>query len=188
MKTKILILFIFSVLLFAETQALVFYPVKYKFWTNKVSATVGTPVDMPIYVQNLGLLADNYTVSVVYPGEDLNPGTIKIENPVSQTEEATIYQTVKTTAKLTLSSATTDSITIRIYVMSNTDAAYNPASTCVSSSECSYLGDNYYCLSGKCAKYIETIVRAGMASLPDFTWLGLLQIILLASILVFLKF
>jgi len=189
MKTKILILFIFlSILLFAGVQALVFYPVKYKFWTTGISTTVGKSIDLPIYVQNLGLLPDTYNVTVAYPGEDVNPNIIKIENAKSQTEQLSTYEIGKTSARLTLLSATAGSITLRVYVMSSSDATYNPSSTCISSSECSYLGENYYCLSGKCARYTEVIVRTGMASLPEFNWLGLLQIILLASILAFVKF
>jgi len=190
MKTKILILSIlFSILFFSTAQALFFYPVNYKFWTNPISISVGNPIDLPIYVQNLGLLSDTYNVTVAYSGQDANPSRIIIGNSASQIEQLYTYQIGRTTARLQLISATSGSITLGIYVMSNNDAIYNPSSTCTGDSTCkSYLGTDATCFSGKCVKYTEIIVKTGMASLPEFDWLGLLQILLIASFLVLLKF
>lgn len=189
MKIKIFILsIIFLLVLFTGAHAKQFYPVKYNFWTSGSSATVGKPIDMPIYVQNLGLLPDSYNVTVVYSGGGLNPDVIRIDNAVSQTGELDNLEIGKTSARLTLLSSTPGSITLRVYVMSITDSLYNPTSTCTADLECSYLGSDYECMLGKCARYTDVILRAGMASLPDFGWFGLLQIILIASVLVFLKF
>jgi len=195
MKTKILVLSIlFSVLLSAGARSLVFYPVNYKFWTNPISISIGNPIDLPIYVQNLGMLPDTYNVTVAYSGQTANPSRIAIGNSPSQTELLYTNQIGKTTARLQLISATSSSITLGIYVMSNTDATNNTISTCTvgptGDSICkSYLGNtSVTCFSGKCVKYTEIIVGTGMASLPDFGWLGLLQIILFASFLVLLKF
>jgi hypothetical protein len=189
MKTKFLALSIlFSILLSAGARALVFYPVSYKFWTNPISISVGNPIDLPIYVQNLGLLPDTYNVTVAYSGQGANPNIINIGNSASQIERLYTYQIGRTTARLQLISATSGSITLGIYVMSNNDAIYNPSSTCIESATCSYLRTDFTCFSGKCVKYKEIIVKTGMASLPEFGWFGLLQIILIASILAFLKF
>jgi len=189
MKAKIFILSILlSLLLFSTAQALKFDPVKYRFWTNPISLSVGTPIDLPIYVQNLGRLPDTYNVTVAYSGQGTNPNRIAIGNSQSQTELLYTDHIGKTTARLQLISAISSSITLGIYVMSNNDATYNTISTCIDSSTCSYLGTGFTCFSGKCVKYTEIIVGTGMASLPDFGWLGILQIILIASILVLLKF
>jgi hypothetical protein len=175
-----------TVLFFSSSHALVFYPVKYNFWSSPLSLTVNSQADMPIYVQNLGLLQDKYNVTVVLQGP--NPNVISVDNSPGQTEQLSIFQIGQTTAKLTLQSASGGSITLRVYVMSNNDANCNPVSACTIQSECSYLEGKFDCFSGKCAKYTELVVRTGMASLPDFGWFGLLQIILIASILVLLKF
>lgn len=189
MKIKIFILsMIFLLLLFTGAHAKQFYPVKYNFWTSGSSLTVGKSIDMPIYVQNLGLLSDSYNVTAAYSGGGNNPNIIKIDNAVSQTEQLSNLQIGKTSARLSLQSSTSGSITLRVYVMSITDSTYNPKSTCSSSPDCNYLGTDSFCFSGKCARFTDVILITGMTSLPDFGWLGLLQIILIASILVFLKF
>jgi hypothetical protein len=189
MKTKFLVLSIlFSILLSAGAHALFFYPVSYKFWTNPISISIGNPIDLPIFVQNLGLLPDTYNVTVAYSGQGTNPNIIKIENSQSQTKLLYTNEIDRTTSRLQLISSTTGSITLGIYVLSNNDAKYNPSSTCINSATCSYLGSDSTCFSGRCVKYKEIIVKTGMASMPDFGWFGLLQIILIASILVLLKF
>lgn len=187
-----IIFFILAVMLFVGVDAKQFYPVKYKFWVSGVSATVGQPIDMPVYMQNLGLLQDSYTVNVTFTGQGLNPNVIKIENDVSHVEQLPLLQTGKTSAKLTLLSATIRSVTLKIFVTSDSYANYNKNNPCSSPSDCSDpndLGrDVYECLSGKCVKSTEVIIKTGMASLPEFNWFGLLQIILLASILALIKF
>lgn len=189
MKTRILVLSIlFSILLFSTVHALFFYPVSYKFWTNPISISIGNPIDLPIYIQNLGMLPDTYNVTVVYSGQGANPSRIAIGNPVNPTEQLYTSQIGKTTASLRLISAISGSVTLDIYVLSNNDATYNPISTCIIPDTCSYLGTGFTCFSGKCVKYTEIIVKTGMANMPDFGWFGLLQITLIASIIVLLKF
>jgi hypothetical protein len=192
MKRVILVSFLlFSILFFTGVRAKEFYPVKYNFWSSSISATVGKSVDMPIYVQNLGLLPDSYTVNVTL-SQSINPNVIKIENDVSHTEQLPPLQIGKTSATLKLQSATAGSITLKIFVTSDSYATYNKNNPCSSPSDCSDPNDPgrdiYECLSGKCVRSTEIIVKTGMASLPEFDWLGLLQIILLASILAFVKF
>jgi hypothetical protein len=188
MKAKILILSILlSILFFSTAKALPFYPVKYMLWSSPSSLSVGTPIDLPIFVENIGLLADTYNITVAYSPNQINPSQIDIINSLSQIGRLSTNQIGKSAATLRLISSTSSSVTLRICAMSLNDANYNPTNTCPPS-DCSYLVTDYYCLSGKCVKCSEIIVKTGMASLPEFDWFGLLQIILIASFLVLLKF
>jgi hypothetical protein len=139
------------------------------------SVTVGKPFALPVNVRNLGLFAGNFTSNT---SALVKPQLISIENPIGLIENLKYNNIGEIYSKVTFLSA--EKINFKVLVKSNIDP-----STCSISADCSYLGSDAECIASKCWKRITVEINSGMSSLPEFNWTGLLQIIILSTVVVF---
>jgi len=141
------------------------------------SATVGKSVVVPVNVRNFGLFAGNFTsnTSVLDPN---NANLVFIENPIGLTENLTYNGIGQTYSRVTFLSA--EKINLKVLVKSNLDQT-----TCSGDSDCNYLGSGAECINNKCWKKIAIGINPNMSSLPEFNWTGLLQIIIISTVVIF---
>jgi hypothetical protein len=138
-----------------------FHPVAFIASTSlsSLSITVGDQVQLRINVQNIGLFTDNYTVNISSPAS-----YVYVSNPIASTGLVPgnpFNQSAFTSTSITALAATTDTIRLTAYV----NSAYPQIEPFP----------------------IPIVLKTGFASLPDFTILGIMQIIILAALILFLK-
>lgn len=138
-----------------------FYPVAFTANTSlsSLSITVGNQIQLRINVQNIGLFTDNYTVNISSPAS-----YVYVSNPIASTGLVSgnpFNQSAFTSTSITALAATTDTIRLNAYINST---AYSPI-----------------------GQLIPIVLKTGFASLADFTTLGIIQIIILAALILFLK-
>jgi hypothetical protein len=157
-----------------------------------ISATVGERMDLKISVTNNGFLSDNYTVYVV----SSDPSSVLVQSggqsPI-HTISGGYYsnsETSYTYASLVSLLSKVNPVDVNVYVTSWTDSTFNQFSSCTADNECGYLGSDGVCffpnppsMNGMCAKVAVLRVQNGIASLPDFGTLGVVEILSLASVL-----
>lgn len=110
------IFFISTITLFllaASVHALSFYPTTFNAWTGS-AISAGNSIRIPLYIQNLGLLPDSYTIRVSVPEEYSTRASI--ENPSLSTSVLKTNDVDNINIKLYLSS---NSVPIKILVYSN---------------------------------------------------------------------
>lgn len=153
-----------------------FYPTGFQvFTTQPGSMTVGQQFILGLNIKSTGLIFSNYTVNVsVLPNlQGRIPATV--ENPVSSTTELKYNEIGKLTPKITFLSA--EKGNIKVLTRSNVDPI-----TCIDSDDCTSYGTGAECIDDKCWKMNIVEIIAGTASLPDFNWTGLIQIMILSAI------
>jgi hypothetical protein len=126
-----------------------FYPIAFSTAVTPLTVTLGKSFNLPIYVQNLGLLSDNYTVQI----KSYQSGAVSIEFAGGTLGPLKTNETSKTTARLKVLS--TSATTLNITVISSTSG--------ISVSR-------------------DIPIRSGMASLSEFDWIGIIQILFLVLI------
>lgn len=100
-------------LLAVSVHALSFYPIKFSTWTGEI-VLADNSVQIPLYIQNLGLLPDTYSIRTSVPKEYSHT---LIETPLVTTEKLKTSDVSGINLKLTLSSQSTP---VKILVYSNT--------------------------------------------------------------------
>jgi len=152
---------------------------------NVASGSVGDTINIPVRVQNLGILADNYTVNAT---------------PISFAEYITLENNLLTTNALktnefgsvyfraTILSKPSVNPQIGLWIYSNADKY-----SCSSAADCSAIQSmerNTTCeaVSHKCAVYRVVELSSGLKNMPEIGFFGLLQIFVFASLIALLTF
>jgi hypothetical protein len=148
-----------------------FRPVAFSVWLFGVTSTIGKEFSLQTNVKNTGLFDDRYNVTVSTP----TPNILAIQNPeafVGPLKGDSYLNVPETGASYTRLTVLTDEPCVCITVNSTVKADI-PGSYNMDSTGC----------PANCVK-----IKSKLASLPDFGFLGILQIILLAGILAYLNF
>lgn len=140
-----------------------FYPINFNLYlVPNFTVSVGKPISLSFVVQNIGVFNDSYIQTLTaYPGNLISLDT-KTQSATFGSLVGNSYgntpQSFNSLAKFTLLS-TTAPVNLVVDVNSTTNSTIEQ----------------------------EQVLRiqAGVSSLPDFGWLGLLQIIALASLILF---
>jgi hypothetical protein len=106
-----LIAFFLSVL---SAHALSFYPIKFNVWTGEAVLS-GNSAEIPLYIQNLGLLSDSYSIRTSVPKEYSD--NVLIENSSLETNKLKTNDVGNFNMMLTMSS---NLAPVKILVSSNT--------------------------------------------------------------------
>lgn len=136
-----------------------FYPLALTANASLGSLTVGQQATLTIGIQNIGLMTDNYTVNITSPFS-----YISISNPLSSTgilNGNPVNETARITSAITALASFGSPSRIDIYI----NSTVNPA-----------IGQE-----------ISIQLQAGLASLPDFTIFGIIQIFILAALILLAK-
>lgn len=150
-----------------------FRPVAFNVWFSPVSAVVGKEFNLQINVKNTGLFDDSYRISVTTP----NPNILLIDPLTAQTSVGPLKgdsylntpETGFSWAKITvLADSPCVCISVSSVAKSDVSGSYD-----IDSTSC----------QPNCVQ-----IKSKMASLPDFGLFGIIQIILLAAILILVKF
>jgi hypothetical protein len=143
----------------------VFKPIDFiLFLSQNFTVTVGQQFSMPINVKNVGIFTDSYNINVTGIPENLVDIANETANvtigPLTGKSFGNFPETFSSIAKIFVKS-TESSINIIVTANSTTDNAIYRR------------------------QFLQ--IRAGVSSLPDFGLLGIIQIILLAAAILFLK-
>lgn len=141
-----------------STNTISFYPLAVNANASLGSLTVGQQVQLRVNIQNIGLIKDNYTVNITSPAS-----YIFISNPIASTGFLNGNPTNESSYTQTgvIAGASLGQTRIDIAV----NSTVNPA----------------------IGQIIHIQLTAGLASLPDFTIFGIIQIIILAALILLLK-
>lgn len=136
-----------------------FYPIAFIANTSLSSSsiTVGDQIQLLIYVQNIGLFLDNYTVNITSPAS-----YVYISNPLTSTGLVTgnpFNQSAYTSTSIAALAALNPNQQITLFAIIN--STVKPV----------------------IGQVIPIVFSTGLASLPDFTILGIIQIIILAVLI-----
>lgn len=154
--------------------SLTFKAIDFNIQVLPATVTVGERFRLQIIAKNLALLASDYTVKISTP----SPSYVVIDRNLLATDELSTNETEAVYSGITLLSSVKD-VVFNILAKSNIDPTI-----CTEAVDCKYLGkcgdESPRCLDGKCAKACQIRISSGNKSLPEFGWLGLLQIMLIA--------
>lgn len=152
-----------------------FYPTGFQvFTTQPGSITVGQQFILGLNIKSAGMIITNYTANVsVLPNLQGRISAL-VENSVSNTTELKYNEIGKLTPKITFLSA--EKVNIKVLTRSNVDPF-----TCIEDTDCTSYGSGAECIDNNCWKMNIVEMTAGTASLPDFNWTGLLQIMILSA-------
>lgn len=131
-----------------------FYPIAFVANASLGSLTVGTSAPLRVNVMNTGLRADNYTINI-----SANVPYVSIDRNSSvlgPLNGLPVNQSSYVSTDLTANAYFNQPIIVKIYVNSTTVPSIG--------------------------QYIQIQINAGLASLPDFTMFGIIQIIILATL------
>lgn len=138
------------------------------------SATVGQEFTWEVGVVNRGALATNFSVNI----SSSLPGVVWVNPSVANTSSVYWGEIAKFFPRMNFLLATD----LTLYVLVRPTADDQIICPCP---EIPY-GTNPVCIDNKCWYKLEIPIKVGMASLPEFDAIGLLQIIFLAAIVLFL--
>lgn len=153
-----------------------FFTVDYEVYTPTVTLTVGEDALLPIDVKSFGILPNYYTNNLTA----LQSGQLVIvKNSFSDTDTVKCGESGRTFPTLKFLSA--GSVPFGVFSRSSVDTT-----VCSLDAECGYLsggGNLGQCVSNVCWKRYDLSVLAGVASLPEYGFVGFLAILLLSSAL-----
>lgn len=143
------------------------------FATSNESVTVGKPINLGLNIRNNGLLITNFTSNI---SAMLKPDMVIIENPVGQTGQLKYNQIGKLNPTITLLSA--EKINFRVLIKSEIDP-----NDCIDNKGCAS-GD--LCIDSKCWTENLISLSANESNLPDFGFIGFVQIMVLSATVILL--
>ena len=144
-------------LVLPSVQAADFYSLKFDFWTGELStATVGETIKLPIYVKNLGVLEDNYTISVTSTSPSIY---IQDQSLLISSLKTNEIKSVFSRMTLTVGGSDTNVV---VTATSATKPSYSQTKTLT--------------------------IKSGLANLPDFDYLGIVQIMIISTAVFALAF
>jgi len=114
MKKILLLSLITFFLLVSSAHALSFYPIRFSVWAGEAILSDNS-AEIPLYIQNLGLLSDSYSINTSTPKE--YSGNVMIETPSSETAKLKTNDVENVKLRMTISS---DTAPVKILVFSDT--------------------------------------------------------------------
>jgi len=114
MRKIILSSAILFLLLTTSVNALSFNPIKFNVWAGEIVLS-GNSAEIPLYIQNTGLLTDSYSVRTSVPKEYSDK--VLIENPSLETNKLKTDDVNNINLRMTMFSS---SAPVKIFVLSNT--------------------------------------------------------------------
>ena len=160
-----------------------FYSIKFEVSTSPATITVGEPFTLQTNVKNLGFLKSSFTTNISFVPSVFSPPVI-IENPVSSTEEVFYSQIASTFPKIIF--LATGSANFEIYSKSNIEPVSNFDVACNSNADCPDFAS--HCINSRCWSKQTVTIDAGKKSLPEFDFLGIFFIMIIATILLIFNF
>ncbi|GEM_PF-4891187 len=151
----------------------VFAPTNYTITVSPITVSVGKTVALPIKIKSTGLIPDNLNVSIA---SIINSQYVLIEGTNFLSDRVYWNKTIILYPKVTF--LQTGNFKVQINATSTATLV-----RCTDSVNCSYLGDNNLCWNGRCGKTLIIDVSVGSVSLPEFGIVGIVQIILIATLL-----
>jgi hypothetical protein len=147
-------------------------PVAFRVSAPPEGKPVGQMFTWKVDVLNLGILESNFTVNITSHPE----GTIWI-NPSASTSSSIEYGKV-TSFYTQVSFLVAGDVQLWVYTRPGADVT-----ACSIDGECSTtVYSTQHCFDSKCWSKQELLIKVGLASLPEFDLSGLIQIMLLASV------
>jgi hypothetical protein len=160
-----------------------FYSIKFEVSSPAVTISVGEPFTLVINVKNVAFLKSSFTTNISFNPSAFSPPVL-IENPFSSTEEVSYSQIASSFPRITF--LATGNANFEIYSKSNIEPVQNFNTACNSDTDCPAFAP--HCINNRCwAKQMVTI-SAGKKSLPEFDFLGIIFILLIATVLLALNF
>jgi len=152
---------------------------------NAIAGNAGDTINLPVNVQNLGVLADNYTVNAtpISFAESISlDNKLLTTNVIKTNEFGSVY------LQVTLLSKSTNNPQIGIWIYSNADKY-----SCSSAADCSMIQSferNSTCdvVSHKCAIYKVVDVNTSLKSMPEIGFFEIMQILVFASLIALITF
>jgi len=163
-----------------------FWPVNFFVDVKNIASTsVGDVASIPVYVQNMGILAGNFTMNATPISF---PEYISIENNLLTTSELQTNKFENVYLRVTVLAKPSVNPQIGIWIYSNVDKY-----SCSSAADCNTVQDaerNTTCevVSHKCAVYRVVEVSSGLKSMPEIGLLGVMQIFFIASLIALITF
>ena len=153
-----------------------FKPINFEISPSTIlTVNLGKPFNLPINLKNTGLFTNNYRVNITA----FYPNIVSIDRGLILTDTITTKKITTVYPTITILSTTSPA---RIGIWTYSTNVMNPA--CIVKEDCNYMGGSYDCeiASGKCAQYYLVDIKTGVVALPEFDWFGVVQIMLLATI------
>jgi len=152
---------------------------------NAISGSVGDVINLPVSIQNLGLLADNYTVNAT---PIILAGNIALDNSITTTNVLKTNEFANIVFRIAILSKSSTNPQIGVWVYSNTDIY-----SCSSAADCNMIQSferNTTCevVSHKCAIYRIVDVSTGLKSMPEIGFFEIMQILVFASLIALITF
>jgi hypothetical protein len=160
-----------------------FYSINFEVSSMPVTITVGEPFNLRIDVKNLGFLKSSFTTNISFVPTPTSP-PVSIQNAVSSTEEVSYLGTASTFPVITFYA--TGSANFEIYSKSNVEPVSNFNTACNSNADCPSFAP--YCINNRCWSKQMLTISAGKKSLPEFGFLGIIFILLIATVLLAKEF
>lgn len=160
MNRGLTFLLLVTLLLIPSVQAVEFWTVKFYVWTSPLTYTVGKTANVPLYIKGLGILTDNYTLAVLPLSIDESQVAI---DKYGQIVELRSGETQRIFIPITPLFSDDNGITLNIVVNST-------------------VGLQKGCVPSPCSMEKTITISTGLASLPEFGLLGLLQMMLIAVV------
>jgi len=156
---------------------------------SSLSLTLGEPYRFVINIKNLGLIPTSFFVNFTDIQNPINPVPLFIEGRQTTTEKVSYGKVVSATPQITFFS--TGTANFRTDVKSTLEPTQTYSTSCSVVADCPSnldLGDGVFCLSdNRCWQRKNTSIMAGLKSLSEFDAFGIIQIILLSTILFLLN-
>jgi len=156
---------------------------------SSLSLTLGEPYRFVINIKNLGLIPTSFFVNFTDIQNPINPVPLFIEGRQTTTEKVSYGKVVSATPQITFFS--TGTANFRTDVKSTLEPTQTYSTSCSVVADCPSnldLGDGVFCLSdNRCWQRKNTSIMAGLKSLSEFDAFGIIQIILLSTILFLLS-
>jgi len=152
---------------------------------NAIAGNAGDTINLPVNVQNLGVLADNYTVNAtpISFAESISlDSKLLTTNLIKTNEFGSVY------LQVTLLSKSTNNPQIGIWIYSNADKY-----SCSSAADCNMIQSferNTTCevVSHKCAIYRIVDVSTSLKNMPEIGFFEIMQIFVFASLIALITF
>ncbi len=161
MNNKLLLVFM-MLFLVPSAHATKFWAVMPDVWITPFTATVGTTTYMPVYIKTLGLLTDNYTITVTPLPIDVSQVAIGSYGQIIELKSGEVSD-----IPVPITPLFSDSNEITLTVVAN-----------------STIGSENMCNPPPCSVVKEITIKTGMASLKEFETFGLLLILVGAAVIV----
>jgi hypothetical protein len=155
---------------------------------SELNPPLGEAYNLLINIKNLGLIPTSFYVNFTDIQNPLNPTPVVLENNLVVTEKMNYGETTLALPRMLVLSS--GRLTFQTDVKSNLEPAQSFSTACNLDSDCPSsldLNDGVYCLQNRCWQRSLTQATIGVKSLSEFGLIEVIEIILIATFLFFLK-